>query len=127
MRVPITTLSHDDHDASEDEDRNENTSGSPVGNHAGEEDGGGLANDIRGVSCGFARLDESRERDNGHLCIKTNEDPTTLPSKNAVSCSASVPGTRLLTRFVLERRSEAHERGWCILVRTRLFLFSLLS
>ena len=105
------TLSHDDHDASEDEDRDEKTCGRPVGNCAGEEDGGGLANDIRGLSCGFARLHESRERGNGHFCIKTDENPTTRPSKNAVSCSASVPGTRLLTRFVLKRRSEAYERG----------------
>ena len=29
----------------------------------------------------------------------------------------------MLTRFVLERRSEAYERGCCIPVRTRLYLF----
>ena len=91
--------------------RNENTCARPVGDYACEEDKYGLANDIGGLSRGFARFDDSRERGNGHLCNKTNEDPTTRPSKNAVSCSASVSGTRLLARFVLERKSEAYERG----------------
>ena len=43
---PDYHLLHDDHDGSEDGDRNEDTCGRPVGNFADEEDGGGLANDI---------------------------------------------------------------------------------
>lgn len=52
-------LAHDDRDAGEDEDGNENTGGRPAGDGAGEEDGGGMANDIGGLPRGFAGLDES--------------------------------------------------------------------
>ena len=49
---------------------------------------------------------------------------TTRPSKNAVSCSASVSGTRLLARFVLEGRARhmnVADASLCALVY--LFLF----
>lgn len=52
-------LAHDDHDAGEDEDGNENISGRPPGDGTGDEDGGGIANDIGGLPRGFAGLDES--------------------------------------------------------------------
>ncbi len=52
-------LAHDDRDAGEDEDGNENTGGRPAGDGTGEEDGGGIPNDIGGLPRGFAGLDES--------------------------------------------------------------------
>lgn len=52
-------LAHDDHDAGEDEDGIENTGGRPAGDGTGEEDGGGMPNDIGGLPRGFAGLDES--------------------------------------------------------------------